>query len=333
VTYKSLVGVVVGMGIPVGSCLISLVAMYTPYWSTLQWTTSLATFIQAALWFTVPESPRWLRANDRAIEYEALIKAGAKKNGKQLTLAVGDIGKKDDKNKREDLGVKDMFSRELRLISLVLFLVWPITTMAYYGITFSFVNLSDDLFINFIVGSLIEIPANILVILLMDLVGRKPLVSGSLLFTGVACIISGFLEEGSFRTVLTMTGKFFATGNFSIVYIYTAELYPTRIRSTAVGSCSVMARLLGAIPSPYIALYLPHVTTPAMPYLVMGGTAVVGGLIALMLPETLGFKLPETLEDVGTMRREQRPMFKQLCNKKTENRQTNAVELNPNIHS
>ena len=27
--------------------------------------------------------------------------------------------------------------------------------MAYYGITFSFVNLSDDLFINFIVGSLI----------------------------------------------------------------------------------------------------------------------------------------------------------------------------------
>ena len=46
VTYKSLVGVVVGMGIPVGSCLISLVAMYTPYWSTLQWTTSLATFIQ-----------------------------------------------------------------------------------------------------------------------------------------------------------------------------------------------------------------------------------------------------------------------------------------------
>ena len=102
----------------------------------------------------------------RAVEYEALITAGAKKNGKQLTMAVGDVHKRDEDNSG-DLGVKDMFSRELWLISSVLLLVWPISilisylqhfnpaTMAYYGITFGFANLSDDLFINFIVGSLI----------------------------------------------------------------------------------------------------------------------------------------------------------------------------------
>ena len=91
---------------------------------------------------------------------------------------------------------------------------------------------------------------------------------------------------------------------------YTAELYPTLIRSRAVGCCSVMARykrshfehhylifhltlvpntitkylkkqcfqapsprIGGAIPAPYIALYLPNVTVAAMPFYVMGSMA------------------------------------------------------------
>ena len=86
-------------------------------------------------------------------------------------------------------------------------------TMGYYGITFGMANLSDDIFTNFIVSSIIgelfnvlshlpfkretlpEIPAYILVLLVMDIIGRKPLFSGSLLFTGIACIICGLLEE------------------------------------------------------------------------------------------------------------------------------------------
>ena len=81
--------------------------------------------------------------------------------------------------------------------------------MGYYGITFGMANLSDDIFTNFIVSSIIgelshlpfkretfpEIPAYILVLLVMDIIGRKPLFSGSLLFTGIACIVCGLLEE------------------------------------------------------------------------------------------------------------------------------------------
>ena len=32
------------------------------------------------------------------------------------------------------------------------------------------------------------------------------------------------------RTSLAMAGKLFAAGNFSVVYMYTAEIYPTTIR-------------------------------------------------------------------------------------------------------
>jgi len=71
-----------------------------------------------------------------------------------------------------------------------------------------------------------------------------------------------------------------------------------------------MARIGGAIPAPYIALYLPSVTTAATPFFVMGTMAVIGGLLILLLPETLGSKLPETLEDMEKMKANQKPIWK-----------------------
>ena len=60
------------------------------------------------------------------------------------------------------------------------------------------------------------------------------------------------------RTVLAMIGKFFASSSFALVYIFTAEIFPTPIRSSGVGLCSTMARI-GGISAPQIALALPKV--------------------------------------------------------------------------
>lgn len=48
-----------------------------------------------------------------------------------------------------------------------------------------------------------------------------------------------------------MAGKFGFTMSFTVVYIYTAEIYPTVLRNLGMGMCSSAARI-GSITAPYI---------------------------------------------------------------------------------
>ena len=61
-----------------------------------------------------------------------------------------------------------------------------------------------------------------------------------------------YLVQISKLTLVTLLGKFGAAASFSIVYLYTAELYPTVVRSTAIGLCSMMARI-GGILAPQVS--------------------------------------------------------------------------------
>ena len=97
------------------------------------------------------------------------------------------------------------------------------------------------------------------------------------------------------QVVLSLVGKFGAAASFAIVFVYTAELFPTEIRSTAVGGSSFCGRI-GGIIAPQIAL-LDTVWTP-FPLLIMGTGSLIGGiLVFVFLPETLGKKLPSSMQE------------------------------------
>ena len=56
-------------------------------------------------------------------------------------------------------------------------------------------DLSSDLFVNYILVILVEIPANFFCVYAMDKFGRKPLLVFSLILAGVTCIAAGLLAE------------------------------------------------------------------------------------------------------------------------------------------
>ena len=79
---------------------------------------------------------------------------------------------------------------------------------------------------------------------------------------------------------------------FQLIFLYTAELFPTLIRNTALGFSST-ASGIGSVGAPFV-IGLGGI----IPLIVMGGLAIIGGLTGIFLPETLGLPLPTTLEQV-----------------------------------
>jgi len=131
--------------------------------------------------------------------------------------------------------------------------------------------------------------------------------------------VSAALVNGSqadfLQVPLALLGKFGSSGSMAIMFVYTAELFPTSVRNTAIGVASMWGRVGGML-APQVYL-LSRVWSP-LPLIVMGVVSLVGGLmIFLILPETQGTNLPETMEDaiklgvVGTMKKEntEEPLF------------------------
>lgn len=61
-----------------------------------------------------------------------------------------------------------------------------------------------------------------------------------------------------------------------------------------MGTCSTVARFGGILS---LIIQAGGTVWPPFPMVIMGSVATVAGIVALFFPETIGEKLPETMED------------------------------------
>ena len=80
---------------------------------------------------------------------------------------------------------------------------------------------------------------------------------------------------------------------FQLIFLYTAELFPTIVRNTALGISNTTSGF-GSIGAPFV-IGLGGI----IPLVTMGILAIIGGLGGIFLPETLGRPLPTTLSQVS----------------------------------
>merc|ERR1712112_67702 len=102
-------------------------------------------------------------------------------------------------------------------------------------------------------------------------IGRKGTVGGCLLVGGLSCVISGYVTN-TLQLVMALVGKFFMAAGFAVLYLYGAELFPTTLRSTALGLQSVSARV-GGIIAPLITSM--ESVLPGLPLVIFGLPAIV----------------------------------------------------------
>merc|ERR1712071_163798 len=107
------------------------------------------------------------------------------------------------------------------------------------------VNLSGDVFLNTFLGVLVEAPGYLLPMCTMDRFGRKPILVLCQLVAGLACVGAGFVPSSQpvLLSFLSCLGKLGTSAAFALVYLYSAEMFPTAVRNQTLGACSMVSRV------------------------------------------------------------------------------------------
>jgi len=147
---------------------------------------------------------------------------------------------------------------------------------------------------------------------LFDTVGRKKMISGTYILSGVLLAITAFLFQAGALNAVTQTIAwclifFFASAGASSAYLTVSEIFPQEVRAKAIAVFFAIAQCFGALgPVIYGALIGEgeHTGPLFLGYLLGACVMIIGGLVAAFLGVSAEGK---SLEDVATPLSMRRP--------------------------
>lgn len=247
-----------GLGWLVAALVAYLVIPYYG-WHVAFWLGAVPALYVFWIWRWVPESVRYLAARGRLEEAHAIVSAMERRAGREVTaVAVAPAQAGGDQR----LSFRELWTPQFAKRTLVLWLLWFGIVYSYYGIftwlpslmvgqghtvvkTFEYVLLM----------TLAQLPGYFTAAYLVDRLGRKATLA-SFLALSAACAY--FFGQGGSSGSLLFWGSFmsfFNLGAWGVVYTYTPEMYPTRVRAYGSGWAAAVGRV-GGILAPSVVGWL-----------------------------------------------------------------------------
>lgn len=295
--YRLVAGFLVQSFYSIGYMTLAGLAYGIRDWRYIELAITLPVILFVPYIWLMPESVRWLLSKNKEEQAKVIIRKVAETNKVELaeeTLNELTPEQKETSSARK-YSILDLCRPGIIFLSLNVWFNWLVNAMLYYGLSLGTDNLGGSPYLNFCIAGAVEIPAYIMCILILNPLGRRKPLFVNMIIGGIACIASGFIDLIPLKITLAMVGKFCITASYAIIYLLAAEVFPTVVRNIGMGVSSMCARLGGMV-APQI-LELSTFWGP-LPLILFGGLAVLSGCLSLLLPETSGKPLPQTLDDL-----------------------------------
>jgi len=289
--HRPKAGLTLWIFLTVAFCLVGIKAYFIRRWKILFVVCTAPYFFVLLFYKFIPESVRWLRLQNRTEDALEVFQRIAFWNKTKLEDG---INLKDTSNELRVFRSSplDLFrKRSLLKKTLIQGYAWMASGMIFYGLSLSADDLGGSLYLNYILVSLVELPAILIAMYSCERFGRKTTIAVPMLLGGLLCGLQaitqpGIVDNTSLKILLALLGKMFITMSFDSIYTWSAELYPTELRAEGLGFCQVTSRL-GAAIAPWTVKGF-RVLHRSAPFLVMCVLAVISAATLWILPETKG---------------------------------------------
>jgi len=245
----------------------------------------------------LPESPRWLIRRGRFVEAEAIIRQIEASTEKRTPVAAVPVQSQAQKSRWREL-----FSPIYRFRTLIVWVIWATA----YGVTNGLNNWLPSLYNTYyhlplqaslrfsLLTNATQIAVLLICIFIIDGVGRKAwmrtcFIIGALLLLPLA--VFGANDVTRVIILVTLSYGVMSTVN-TVLYLYTPEIYPTRMRAigTAAGTCWL--RLASAAGPIVFGLMMQSIGIESV-FLLFAGIALIGALATTQMIETRNRRLEE----------------------------------------
>ncbi|XP_075533875.1 solute carrier family 22 member 6-like isoform X4 [Dermacentor variabilis] len=192
----------------------------------------------------------------------------------------------------------DLFrSRSIRITSCLLSSKSVLDTLVYYNLTYSSILLGDP-YLSFALVAAAEYPGRLLGVVAVNYFRRRTAYIGLYVFASICSAVAIFVPADASWALMAsaLLAKMGLIAAHCVNVVQMSELYPTRLRTTAMGFTITTSRV-GAILAPFTK-ELGVVFFPWVPKVVDITVCACLILVSLPLPETFKEPLPDTLHDI-----------------------------------
>ena len=277
---------------PVGIVAASVVGLWvvpTLGWQYMFFVGAIPAVLVLFLRRVLPESPRWLASAGRLkeadiamtqIEQETQKATGQPLPSPQPVVKVAE----------KKASLSDLFGPLYLRRTLVVWLIWFTAYLLNYGLSIwmptvyrTVFKLPLDVSLRYgLITTAIGLIGATIAALIIDHIGRKTLFATCFAGGAISLIILSLIANPTAEQVLTFIAisYFFVNAINLGVYLYTPELYPTRVRALGVGTATAWLRLASMVGPTTVGFMIA--TGLHSVFLVFGALAVITAIVTVL---------------------------------------------------